>query len=524
MVMVSACGDALSDLGFQRFLFQRSFLNELNSHTIFGILPDDVIELIFANLGIKIDYKLSSLMYELKYCIRPKLKWCRDSPFHLCRNIKYNTDDKKTIYKMVDDSMKVHFIAPYSDFSCDFKCIIIENFDYSLLQVVSRISAQRFMEFYQYILNDVETTKDYHTDIHSPFFIFKKIIEALYTERLDLGNSDFRMPDEYMWWDDIADQYKEEVEDEHGIQGHTLDIDEYLNDKMKLDDYLGKTGPLIIMDDHMGEGIHLSFNLGFNNFSHRVWVSEKSQFFISKSEDEYNICRFNNVRKYQYPDNVRWAVGDLNKARKNFKKLLTGMKVRRERKVLNILRYAKTGIEPSYNVKMKLHSDLLRSIKDLKWNMTTTEKYHLRRKISESYIYCSNIFMIKEYERLKQLYLKSNDKDEKIFFLMKIGMMLRKNTRSHLYECCYKDICNFYESPDEGATKLEMYDSFNFLGCDKDEEIYINPERNPHTYTRPAVSLDNNMYRASKDIDYKYDIVSINRYYAKMKIFKKVIL
>lgn len=510
------------DIGFQRFLFSSSFLNELNSHTIFGILPDDVIEIIFNHLKININYVMSPLSYEIKY-VSPKLQHPKDNVFVSLQSPHevWYKDNKETQYNMYDDSMKVNYIAPNTPFGeTEFRCIVIENFDFSLIELVrGDLSAQRLMDLYEYLLAEVTTKRLYRSDIQSPFFLMKKLLEGLKNETISMGYVNDRKPDDINWWQEICECYVEDIEDEQGQQ-HSWMTSHYLEkvgyDKDK------KRGELILMYDFDHGGTNLSFHTGMNYFYPRnTFNNDKpTEFYITKSDGEYYIRRCKSITRLMYPPNVKASVLNRKRAKKSFKKLMCGMEVRRERKVMNILRYAHTGIEPSYNVKKGLEVLLMKDIINYRWECNLKTSWYHRKEISETYIYTANIFRINEYIRLKKLYLIADTQEEKYHYIMLMSFLFRQDTRSHLYDVCNKAIANKLESSEDAENTLELYEEHTFLGCDKDSENYMFPQDNPQTYTRPVISIEYDMYKASKSIDGKYGISDINHYYNKMNIFK----
>ena len=506
MVMVGACDDS----AFNRFCFQRSFLFDLNRYTLFGSLPDDIVEIIFNEAGCPINYVMSPIAYHMKYIPRKLSAIC--STLHNPYEKLWDTIDKETSYKLIDDSMKVHFFNP-EHYGTDYKCIIIENFDYRLLDKISRITPQRFMDFFEYLqIDKIDTTMSYHTNIHSQFYIFRLIVKALYNEFFRVNDHTYAI-EEYMWWDGVVTEYAEDVEEEHGLQGLTMDVDNYLYQRLKLGDKLNNgvyTGDLIIMNDHMDNGVNLSLNLGLNYFYDRDDPHEKPrEYYITKSDGEYHIRNTQCIRRWLWSDKVMDAVGNLNKAKKIFRRMLTGMKVRRERMAMNIVRYAYTGIEPTFNVPMYLHDKLRKQI------LGCCRRNAVKKNISQSFIYTANIFRINEYIRLKKLYEKASCNREKIFYLMKIGFIMRKDTRSNLYPSANEDIYNVYDNAEKRSNMKEILDKHVFLGCDKDEEIYINPIDNPSTYTRVSVCLESNMVRACRSIDSKWGYSEVCNMYRK---------
>lgn len=507
--MVGACDDS----AFNRFCFQRSFLFDLNRYTLFGSLPDDIVEMIFNEAGCPINYVMSSIAYHMKYVPRRLSAIC--STLHNPQEKLWDTIDKDTSYKLIDDTMKVHFFNA-DHYRTDYKCIIIENFDYRILDKISRISPQRFMDFYQYLqIDEIDTKMSYRTDIHSQFYIFRLIMKALYKEYFRVNDHTY-LTEEYMWWDGVVEEYKQDVEEEHGLQGLTMDVDNYLYQRLKLMDKLNNgvyTGELIIMDDHMNSGVNLSLDLGLNYFYDGEGPYEtSSEYYITKSDGEYHIRNTHSISRWMWSDRVMDAVGNLNKSKKIFRRMLTGMKVRRERKSMNIMRYAKTGIEPTFNVPMNIHEKVMKQI-----TRSVRTLFH-KRNISQTFIYTANIFRINEYIRLKKLYEKASCNREKIFYLIKIGFIMRKDTRSNLYPSANEDIYNVIDNAEKRSNMKELLDKHVFLGADKDEEIFINPIDNPSTYTRVSVCLESNMVRASRSIDGKWGYDEVCNMYRKYNV------
>jgi hypothetical protein len=500
MVMVAgAYGDEL---------FARSFLTTLNRETYFGIISDDLIEMIFNQAGIRINYIDSPLSFEIK-----------NNPIELKYNpLNFNypeqtqdrklwtTDDNILEYKHSDPLLKIHKLR---DFRKGNNLFIFDNFPYEIIKKVKELTPKNMREVYEY-MTDMEivnhSESQYVNSEYYGFHYFKILYSAIHQEeleisRLDVENAgqDFWVETCYEFIDDLYGGY------DYGGEERQLRQDVYLTERglnKALLEYPNKRGRLILLknkdvDSALKISLHTQIgkvNMKYRDFMSHLNSEDDREIWIEPYEDTYEIRSIYDIKVCHHPYRIRRLVEDFQDAQHTFKQVLKSIKRRRETKIMNILRYAKTGIEPTYIRNHELDKQIHRIITH---SCFDNLKY-VRYKMSETFIYTANMFRINEFKRLKQLFLKAEDEGEKAFYLMKLGFLMRDDERKNCYSVCNRDICNMYDVKEEVQEKYAIYQEYKFMGCDNDENNYINPK---YPTSRISVKLWSKMRYASMNID-----------------------
>ena len=477
--MVNACVDDR--------LFENSFLSVLNRETHFGKIPDDLIIMIFEYAGYKVpDYKVSPLIYELKYF--KKHNRVNNDMWYMCN---YRLPDRTTIgngdkYECLNTFSRGHTNS----------ITIFPDFPFEIIKWIIELNGENLKKIFEWCENIASISVPAGAEC-----LVKTLISAVHREYFlpPIPIDYFSTTDEQ--FNSIAEDYMDEVYDEYGAH-HYLETSEYLKTYDIPQEGRGLCIFFNIFDQ--GTGRHIRTTLGQHTFYDRegavyngdvreIWINEAQHTSISNNYGGRYICRgVENIDKDDYDYTIKNCVNNLNNARRIFKKLLNEIKNRRIDRCMNILRYAKTGIEPTFE-RPKHNYTLMYHIRRYERYSDTGKK---KAYISDTYDIVNNIFRINEYRRLERLARACNDKGEKMFYFIKLGTILCEDTNSNRYDVIHKLICEC-ENDEKEAEELEQYRLYKSIGCIRDENEFITPPHNPHTYTRINLRMSKKVRYAS---------------------------
>lgn len=507
-----------NDKSYQSFLARNSFLNLLNSQTIFRIIPDDIIIEIFKRIGIDINYNITPLTYTIKINMdRFTNPWRhlqgRNSRLDFMGNMHLTNGEKglsyfadryarTTLYYLRDLSPHQKGIY-FRIMDCGYDGVRALNFlniTPKVFELVSNFSLQNFYELEQgghfcdpYALRYFLTlfTDPFDSDDESIYYHpynaqisisenggINDELEARYDALCESFEESW---DSNGWREvicNIADVYKQKM-----IEHNTNEIT-FLSTGYSSSEIYGDTGKCNLQPYTQRRGAGRRFHKNVFKRGRELQIQRditESQFW-SKNVEEMRALRLRNGG--------------------NFERFLKGIETKRQEFIMSFRRFVKTGIDVRYNINPN-HKLLMREIRQFQSNrscdypfgasQTRKQKAFFRsiRSVSNTYDIFTNIFDINYYNRLRELYVNAKTKQERYFYLFKMGLNVNRNDTDY-----YKD--DSWDMVIYNNQVREDADEYSFLGNIKDTQIRINP---PYKTDRISIELWRNMLVLTRQID-----------------------
>ena len=506
--MFKVCFDSVS-LSSLSSLPRKSFLDILNSETYFGLIPDDLIHMIFAMNGWKIDYVISPLNFELKY----NFKFNEIRRFMNTNDIPTENElDFHNLYSL-DEKVadRVEFIKIY-DYSLQnyYNTFVIENFDYDLIKRCLNFSGENFRYIYRALKNTRPSAFSSTKELMFNFLVRgvwrNHFHQNQYNDNPDWVE-DVPLEDQSIaYWDGVVNEYMIDNTDEYG-NDFVERIRSYIRNHLNLK--LEGRGDMIICDCRY-KNIQLRTSLGHHNFYDLDDEDfndddETTDMFFEKSDSPYTKNKYyvrlmSNIDSTMYPNHICDMIANRNKARSTFRTLLRRLDFKRRRKIMIIERYLATGIEQDYHYRPRLRRDLNNQIR---WALCGSISW--RRRNHDRMDIFPNNFRINEYDRLLKIYESMEEgTPEKVFILMKLGMLIYDSNDDCEYQITKETITNrFDDARRKGVIKYD--EDYRHLGSYRSHLERCNSKGNKITYT-----LQMKMYRLGNTLD--EDPVDITQY------------
>ena len=508
-------GGSGSVSAIKSFSFSNSFLSILNRYTHFGLIPDELIEIIFELAGYtKPDYVESPLFYDLKYISK---KYVVDNSKSLIDNVRLSFYDW--------DTSKLEVIKDYNtdieEMSSFVNLIlIIHNFPYEIFQWCKNLNPKRLRDIWSYVRSMCD-----ENGFDDPQLLLKRIISSVHRECFLLythhqwdadWNTDWsEVPDEMLQW--MIDHYIDEVREEYG-DNYLIDCEEYLQSHNIPTEGNGLC--MFYNIQSLATGYHMRVKPGHQIFYDREDEAEHGDCVEGFMEEiQHSNISLNNGGRYSYkhimrhtakndiPYRIRklmamsWASKRLFK-----KKLIDYMTYKRKVRIMTIERYLATGIDTNFTYVNK-NAKWLRDIRCFKDTHLGLRKRFDGYKFMKQ---CPNITDGIRLLSLREKYLKvekdKSKEDEALFYLMKMSLLCNPMIKPD-YDRQIQSMCKFnymdnskskytfnnYPYYDKRGklrayqnvecSRKELYEWISFMGSEEDLDIRINPGYNTSRIT-----------------------------------------
>lgn len=528
--MFKVCASENLVSAIDKSLFRNSFLSVLNRDTWFGIIPDDLITLIFelANMRslhdiyIKVpDYINNPISYELKYFTKRHKVMNRSSTATFTLS---NLPENKDL-----EVLRYHTESPPEHEYLN-NVFIIKDFDFDIINKIWELNPYNLRKVKEYC-DEIESLVPNQYMIDSERLL-RRLISCVWVEVWfpPITNID---------WDTITDEtlqnlindYFEEVNDEYGAHWF-LDCADYMirhgvpHRKEDLENK--RRGLMILYNIHdQASGYHMRTELGQHLLYDRedtecdgdpkeIWIEKTDHSFISKNNGgEYSLrlIEQHHRRIDDYPYHIKKLIANTIAAKKTFKRLLNYMTYKRKCRIMTIDRYLATGIDTTFTYlnKNKKMMEEIRTLKRVSFK---------HRKIKDSYKYMDeapNVFDIIQFlpleRKYKEIYKDKNKKDEALYYLMKMSLLCYPDDRYKTYPQTFKIMCQGFIPYERKLSyrwenniylsRKDLYYQYQFMGSKQDLYERIHPE---YPTSRIDIKLGIQMMKVARSLELDKDI------------------
>lgn len=488
-----------------------SLLRILNRDTYFGLIPDDLIELIFKEANIKISYTMSPITYEMQYCLKWKqsTRQTINSDFDISN--PYNLDEGVNIA----GASSCEVIKVYDREEQNYhKVYCLRDFNYELIRKLHTFNGANWKEVYNAVLStgDLGIHRIWIQLLYAIWgnFFHQKLYPDNPLYNPDFPNEPGEQSDQY--WEDVVQEYMVELEDEYGL--------DYLLSKpyiIRNNVATSGRGDLIIVQVR-NKGAYIRDKPGHYHFYDTEDEDEHGEckhFWIGRSDNPYDDTKYcvklfpDKIDFALYPYRIKDMIRDTQRAKATFRKLIRQMDAKRKRKIMTIDRYLATGIDINYEYKPKIRYKINDEIEGFKYRRHSKGQKWIyeAQKRSDTF---PNSYRIGEFERLYNIYKKiENEKSpEALWYLMKMSFLVYSSADSDNYEYIVRNIANDYKFgfDSRGDTISQRFtekqtlitygysEEYEFLGSYEAHLERVNP---PYKTSRITLSLQMTMYRLS---------------------------